>query len=72
MKTAPFSIEDLSNSVTRLRNQLVHGCGNHGCVIRKPLGMATNASCKCGPTRIARDLRKLADAVESVGWEWPK
>lgn len=29
------------------------GCGNHGCRIRKPTGMATNGPCKCPRIRLA-------------------
>jgi len=24
-----------------------HGCGDHGCLVEKPKGMGTNASCRC-------------------------
>ena len=23
------------------------GCGNHGCIIHKPVGMGTNSTCTC-------------------------
>ena len=25
----------------------MHGCSNHDCIIKKPLGMGTNGSCNC-------------------------
>jgi hypothetical protein len=25
----------------------IGGCGNHGCLVVKPVGMATNGPCKC-------------------------
>ena len=27
---------------------LINGCGNHGCFINPPKGMATNGPCECG------------------------
>ena len=68
----PFTLEDFLETVERLHRQVEHGCGNHGCVIEKPEGMATNAGCKCQPSRIARDLRRIADRLESSGTEWKR
>jgi len=25
----------------------IGGCGNHGCLIKQPTGMGTNAGCRC-------------------------
>lgn len=66
----PFTLADLINSVARLHNQLLHGCGNHGCVIKPPTGIGTNAICRCRPDQIARDLKKLSQAVDRVGISW--
>ena len=37
------------------------GCGNHGCVINPPTGLATNGGCMCYPRQIARRLRHLVE-----------
>jgi len=53
-----------------LADRLHGGCGNHGCVIRPPHGLGTNASCRCRPKDFARDLRQLAAALDTLqGWE---
>ena len=65
-----FTLADLLHSVAMLHNQVLHGCGNHGCVIKPPSGMGMNAGCRCQPYRIARDLRQLAEAVERSGTSW--
>jgi hypothetical protein len=59
-------------TVQGLAIQLEHGCGNHGCKIKRPVGMGTNASCHCSPINIAKDLRRLAEAVETINsGNWP-
>jgi hypothetical protein len=68
----PFTLDDLIQSVTRLHNQLLNGCGNHGCVIKQPTGIGTNAICRCRPDQIARDLKKLSQAVDRAGLSWKK
>lgn len=67
-----YTLDDLLSSVTNLRNQVLHGCGNHGCIIKPPSGMGTNSTCRCQPYRIAKDLRRLADAVDKNGTSWTK
>lgn len=32
----------------------IRGCGDNGCVIQKPMGMATNSGCRCSPMKVAR------------------
>lgn len=66
----PFSIEDLSESIDRLARLLKYGCGNHGCRIKPPKGMGTNAVCKCNPHRISRLLLDLAALTEQMGADW--
>jgi len=36
----------------------LHGCSNHSCVIKKPVGMGTNGQCHCLDDRIK--LQKFA------------
>lgn len=66
-----YTLDDFRNSIKRLYNQTIYGCGNHGCLINPPKCLATNAGCQCSPRRIASDLRKLAEILESKssGWE---
>lgn len=50
-----------------------HGCGDHGCAVRKPQGMGTNGGCRCfrrtdfqdDPTLAGR-VRCLIDAARRV------
>jgi hypothetical protein len=71
IKSEKFKLSDLLRSVNDLHDKLVYGCGNHGCVIKPPAGMGTNAICRCRPKHIAAVLGRLADAVESAGTSWP-
>lgn len=37
-------------SDTRIKDIIfsgMRGCGDHGCVIEKPVGMGTNGGCRC-------------------------
>jgi hypothetical protein len=68
----PFTLDDLRHSVDMLHQQVMNGCGNHGCVIKPVSGAGTNSTCQCRPYRIARDLRRLAEAVDRVGPSWHK
>lgn len=54
-----------------LIRRLDHGCGNHGCRIKKPEGMATNGPCQCSPSKIARELRFIAESLE-LQRVWPE
>lgn len=51
----------LRGIVQRLEN----GCGAHACRVKKPEGMGTNGPCRCTPRTVARDLRGLAESIES-------
>lgn len=52
-----IQLAELLNLVDK---RLRHGCGNHGCSVKPPKGMGTNAVCKCDPASIARMLRSFA------------
>jgi hypothetical protein len=66
----PFTLKDIQAMLGDLHRRTLLGCGNHGCIIRAPVGQATNAGCKCYPDRIARELRRLAKHVEDMGSDW--
>lgn len=50
----------------RLRN----GCGNGGCVVKRPTGMHTNGSCNCQPIKYASQFIGLAIECERMGMKW--
>lgn len=64
----PFTLEECRKSIENLHNRMQHGCGNGGCVIKKPTGMHTNAGCRCSPRIIARELQMIAKAIERTGY----
>lgn len=53
-----------------LIHRLDHGCGNNGCVIKKPSGMATNRPCSCMPRKFSEVLLDLASDLEAQR-VWP-
>lgn len=71
MSENEFTIKDLLYSVGMLAKRLEHGCGNHGCRIKPPKGMGTNAGCRCTPEVISTELLHLAGRVEGMGRVWP-
>jgi len=46
--------------------QMTHGCGNHGCVLVRPTGQATNGPCRCYPRHLAARLLEIAENVERL------
>ena len=44
-------------------NRMQNGCRNHGCVIKAPIGMATNGACRCGARSVAQELQDIAAAL---------
>jgi len=69
MKTSRLTI---AHEIRQIAEHMENGCGNHGCVIRKPGGMGTNAPCHCSPRRFVKYLLDAAVLAESVGRNWPK
>lgn len=70
-----YKLEDLQEDVQILANQLKNGCGNRGCVIKSPKGMATNGGCKCTPRQITNSLLNIACNIEKMnnkGALWDK
>lgn len=67
---ASWDHEDLLEAVGSIAVRLRYGCGNHGCCIKPPDGMATNGPCRCSPQRFALELRELAVMCERVGPRW--
>lgn len=65
-----FTREDLQESLNYLQLQLLHGCGNHGCVINQPKGLGTNSVCNCRPKVFVKTLLNLAMLTEEMGNEW--
>lgn len=67
---SPYTLNDFKESIENLNRQVQNGCGNHGCIIKKPSGMATNGGCTCSPRQISRYLRFIADAVDRADPLW--
>jgi hypothetical protein len=57
---------DVAWHIEVLHLRMSQGCGNHGCRIKRPSGMATNGPCLCTPAGFARDLRDLAERLERL------
>ena len=53
---------------------LEQGCSNHGCAINKKNvgGQGTNSICRCKPSDIERDLRRMVNWLnggDRMKWE---
>lgn len=46
---------------------VLKGCGNHGCRVKKPTGMATNGGCTCSNDILLRIQDKLPDNLMTRG-----
>lgn len=55
--------ETLILQLEHMVDQLKNGCGNHGCIIKRPSGQATNGACKCASRNIATKLQRLAASL---------
>jgi hypothetical protein len=66
----PYTIDDIRQAIKQLDRQLTYGCGNHGCRIKPPVGMGTNASCRCTPIEMANRLLNLSLFLEEMGRDW--
>lgn len=53
---------EIGEHLRDIGSTLKYGCGNHSCVLVKPVGMGTNGSCHCRD--IPASLRALADALQ--------
>ena len=70
MNMPTYTIDDLRKAVRQLDYQLTYGCGNHGCRIKPPSGMGTNAICQCTPLKISNHLLNLSLFIEEMGRDW--
>ena len=54
---------DVLSLVQQCAKYAMYGCGNHTCIVRKPVGQGTNAPCRCGKAfkRLAVELGRLQD-----------
>lgn len=68
-----MKLSDLKHEIHQLDHWAHHGCGNHGCRIKPPVGMGTNAGCQCNPHAFAERLLWLACELDKAGkygrWE---
>lgn len=66
-------LQQVKRDLDEIQKRLTSGCGNHGCVVKRPVGMGTNSACKCTPFAIARALQWTAEAIKRGGhpskWE---
>lgn len=67
MNTDKFTIDDTVEHLQHLLGKLLYGCMDGACCIEKPKGQHTNGGCQCYPKTIVRDLKRLAEAIESNG-----
>ena len=54
------ALEGAARAETALMD-LFGGCGNHGCVVGEPRGMATNGPCRC-----AKRIREVREHIEGA------
>jgi hypothetical protein len=63
----PSAIENmLDNSPREFLFRGMSGCSNHSCVIKKPVGMGTNASCGCIQNMSRANLNLLAQRLRCL------
>lgn len=50
----------------------IQGCGNHGCIIQKPIGMGTNGRCNClrglekkMESQVVRKIRNMQKVIDA-------
>lgn len=65
MNTQEAPLSDVATMLWAIQRRMIRGCGNHGCKIGKIEGMATNGPCRCTPKDFARELRDIANLLES-------
>lgn len=61
---------DVQSELESISSLLVNGCRNHGCVVMKPRGMATNGQCRCTPNIIKQRLERLVLCLKGQ-YAWP-
>ncbi|WNA15883.1 hypothetical protein XaC1_240 [Xanthomonas phage XaC1] len=44
----------------------VIGCSNHGCILKRPVGMGTNGTCNCISTQMHRS--KVLDTKRTIDY----
>ena len=62
-------LNDVRRSLVCTAARLTYGCGNSGCQVRKPLGLATNGMCNCSPHKYSKDFLEMAASLEGK-WRW--
>ena len=68
-QAAKIALKEFDDAMT-----MIGGCGNHGCMIKAPTGMGTNAGCRCWMDKMVaqraiiamRRLRKALDTIEPI------
>lgn len=60
-------LADMSVTLWGISHRMEYGCGNHGCRIRYPDGMATNGPCHCTIPRFIDELLCVAEMLEMEG-----
>jgi len=48
-------------------HESITGCGNHGCIIRKPQGQGTNGGCTCIHRHM--DTAEIRDVKGFIHWQ---
>lgn len=61
-----MNLQEFQKELNKLNNWAQRGCGNHGCVIKPPQGIGTNASCQCTPYAFSEMLLWLASEIEPL------
>lgn len=65
MKWSESEIKRICHELAGIGSALIFGCGNHGCVIKKPTGQGTNGSCACTRNKIAGRLQAIVRDIEN-------
>lgn len=61
---------EMAERLGKIQRRLINGCGNHGCIIKAPVGMAANGPCRCRPWAVKRELQGYLRYVPDNGdWE---
>jgi hypothetical protein len=67
-----YTLEKLKAEVERLDERLFYGCGNHGCRVNPPTGLATNGACNCTPKEFSMVLLEIAIRLDQMGPGWKR
>ena len=62
-----MTLPEFQQTIRALHLWAENGCGDGGCVIKKPSGMVTNGGCRCRPQDFTSALLDIGLDVEKLG-----